>query len=183
VTEIFRLHPDAYNDDVRKFMAEDRHRRSPFGFDQLTYIRKVQDSKDLNFLKDSAVIISASGMCEGGRILHHLKNNLGDPNTTVLFVGYQAENTLGRRILDGYERVKIFGDEYRVRANVDRIDGYSAHADRHELKNWADHFDKKRMQQIFLVHGDWEASAALAYALDADGYEVSIPERGQTFDL
>ncbi len=183
VTEIFRLHPDAYNDEVRKFMAADKHSRSPFGFDQLTYIRKVQDSKDLNFLKESAVIISASGMCEGGRILHHLKNNIGDPSTTVLFVGYQAENTLGRRILDGDEYVKIFGEEYRVRANVERIEGYSAHADRHELKNWVEHFDKDRLQHIFLVHGEWEAAAALAYDLDAEGREVSVPERGQAFDL
>ena len=183
VTEVFRLHPDAYNDDVRKFMASDKHHRSPFGFDQLTYVRKVQESKELNFLKDSAVIIAASGMCEGGRILHHLKNNIDDPNTTILFVGFQAEHTLGRRILDGYERVKIFGEEYRVRANVERIEGYSAHADRHELREWADHFDRERLQRIFLVHGEWESMAALAYVLDADGYQVSIPERGQTFEL
>ena len=183
VTEVFRLHPDAYNDDVRKFMASDKHHRSPFGFDQLTYVRKVQESKELNFLKDSAVIIAASGMCEGGRILHHLKNNIDDPNTTILFVGFQAEHTLGRRILDGYERVKIFGEEYRVRANVERIEGYSAHADRHELREWADHFDRERLQRIFLVHGEWESMAALAYVLDADGYQVSIPERGQAFEL
>lgn len=183
VTEVFRLHPDAYNDEVRQYMSGDLHHHSPFGFDQLTYIRKVQESKELNFLKESAVIIAASGMCEGGRILHHLKNNIDNPNTTILFVGFQAEHTLGRRILDGYERVKIFGEEYRVRANVERIEGYSAHADRHELREWADHFDKERLQRIFLVHGEWEGMTALAYVLDADGYQVSIPERGQTFDL
>jgi len=183
VTEVFRLHPDAYNDEVRQYMSEDLHHRSPFGFDQLTYVRKVQASKDLNFLKESAVIIAASGMCEGGRILHHLKNNIGNPNTTILFVGFQAEHTLGRRILDGNERVKIFGEEYRVRATVERIEGYSAHADRHELRDWADHFDKERMKRIFLVHGEWEGMAALAYVLDVDGYDVSIPERGQVFEL
>ena len=183
VTEVFRLHPDAYNDEVRQYMSEDLHHRSPFGFDQLTYVRKAADSKDLNFLREPAVIIAASGMCEGGRILHHLKNNLDDPKTVVLFVGYQAANTLGRRILDGYERVRIFGEEYRVRAEIERIEGYSAHADRTELRSWANHFDKARLQHLFLVHGEEDAANALAYTLSKDGNQVSVPERGQAFEL
>lgn len=183
VTEVFRLHPDSYNEEVRKFMLDDPH-HSPFGFEQLTYIRKVSESKELNFLRDSAVIIAASGMCEGGRILHHLKNNIGDPNTTILFVGFQAEHTLGRRILDGYERVRIFGEEYKVRAKVERIDGYSAHADCHGLRTWADHFERDRLQHLFLVHGEMDAAAALAFALQEDGIDqVSIPERGSTFEF
>jgi len=183
VTEVFRLHPDAYNDEVRQYMSEDLHHRSPFGFDQLTYVRKAADSKDLNFLREPAVIIAASGMCEGGRILHHLKNNLDDPKTVVLFVGFQAEHTLGRRILDGHERVKIFGEEYRVRAEIERIEGYSAHADRTELRAWANHFDKERLQHLFLVHGEEDAAKALAYTLSEDGCQVSVPERGQAFDF
>lgn len=183
VTEVFRLHPDSYNEEVRKFMIEDPH-HSPFGFDQLTYIRKAEDSKDLNFVREPVMIIAASGMCEGGRILHHLKNNIGDPKTTVLFVGYQAEHTLGRRILEGDERVKIFGEEFTVRADIERIEGYSAHADRNGLRGWANHFDRKRLKRLFLVHGELEAAAALALTLQSDGHtEVIIPDRGDSFEL
>ncbi len=184
VTEVFRLHPDAYNDEVRDFMSEDKYHYSPFGFDHLTYVRKVNESKELNFMRESALIIAASGMCEGGRILHHLKNNIEDANATILFVGFQAEHTLGRRILDGHERVKIFGEEYMVRANVERIEGYSAHADKNELKAWAEHFDADRLKHVFLVHGELDAAAALAFALGAgSSHPVSIPERGQVFEL
>lgn len=183
VTEVFRLHPDSYNADIREFMAEDKH-HSPFGFEELTYVRKVADSKELNFLREPAMIISASGMCEGGRILHHLKNNIEDPQTTLLFVGFQAENTLGRRILDGQSPVKIFGEEYEVRAQVERIEGYSAHADRTGLKAWALHFDRQQLKQLFLVHGELKAAAALSVSLEGAGLEhVTIPERGQAFDL
>ena len=168
VTEIFRLHPDAYDQETRQFMSQDVH-HSPFGFDDLTYVRKVEDSKALNFLREPAVIIAASGMCEGGRILHHLKNHVGDPKTTVLFVGFQAENTLGRRIAEGEDVVKIFGEPYRVRADVERIEGYSAHADRGELRAWAGHFDRQRLKHVFLVHGELDSAAALAYNLRADG--------------
>lgn len=183
VTEVFRLHPDSYNEEVREFMAADKH-HNPFGFEQLIYVRKVEDSKDLNFLREPAMIISASGMCEGGRILHHLKNNIEDPHTTILFVGFQAENTLGRRIMDGISPVKIFGEEYEVRANVERIDGYSAHADRSELKAWATHFDRKRLKKFFLVHGELDAAAALSVSLEGAGIkDVIIPERGDAFDL
>jgi len=183
VTEIFRLHPDSYDDEVKQFMADDVH-HNPFGFDHLTYVRKVQDSKDLNFLREPAVIIAASGMCEGGRILHHLKNNIGDPQTCVLFVGFQAEHTLGRRILDGNDEVKIFGEPHRVRAQIERIDGYSAHADRDDLLGWIRHFEKDRLQQVFLVHGEFDSAAALAYTLNGEGYQnVFIPERGNSFQL
>lgn len=183
VTEVFRLHPDIYNDEVRKFMAADAH-HSPFGFEQLTYIRKAEDSKELNFVREPIMVIAASGMCEGGRILHHLKNNIGDPNTTVLFVGFQAEHTLGRRILDGHERVRIFGEEYEVRADIERIEGYSAHADRGGLREWANHFDRKRLKRLFLVHGELEAAAALALTLEGDGHaQVIIPDRGESFEL
>lgn len=183
VTEVFRLHPDSYNAEVRHFMAEDKH-HNPFGFEHLTYVRKVEDSKDLNFLREPAMIIAASGMCEGGRILHHLKNNIEDPRTTILFVGFQAENTLGRRILEGVSPVKIFGEEYEVRANIERIEGYSAHADRGELKAWATHFDRKRLKKFFLVHGELDAAAALSVSLEGAGIaDVIIPERGDAFDL
>jgi len=180
VTEIFRLHPECYDEEMREFLTSDRH-RDPFGFRRLRYIRDVEDSKALNFLRDSAVIISASGMCEAGRILHHLKNNIGDPANTILFVGFQAENTLGRRILDGEERVRIFGEEYRVRAKVESIDGYSAHADQEELLAWVRGFDRRRLRHVFLVHGEEEAAFVLAEEMQKLGLrDVRVPEHGNT---
>lgn len=183
VTQAYRLHPECYDEEIRRFMAEDAH-DGPFGFEHLTYVRDVQASKSLNFLREPAVIIAASGMCEGGRILHHLKNNIEDSQTTVLFVGFQAENTLGRRIKDGNKEVKIFGEPYHVRAQIESIEGFSAHADRSGLREWAGRFDRARLQHIFLVHGELEAAAALAQYLEADGHrQVTVPERGQRFDL
>lgn len=183
VTQAYRLHPDCYDEETRRFMAADVH-HNPFGFDHLTYVREVEASKQLNFLREPAVIVAASGMCEGGRILHHLKNNIDDPQTCILFVGFQAENTLGRRIRDGEKEVKIFGEPYQVRAQVEAIDGFSAHADCAGLREWAGRFDKDRLKHIFLVHGELDAAAALSEHLQADGYrQVTIPDRGQTFDL
>lgn len=164
-------------------MEGDEH-NNPFGFDHLTYVRDVQASKSLNFLREPAVIIAASGMCEGGRILHHLKNNIEDSQTSVLFVGFQAENTLGRRIKDGNKEIKIFGEPFHVRAQVESIEGFSAHADRTGLLAWAGRLDRQRLQHIFLVHGELEAAAALAQYLEADGHrQVTVPERGQSFEL
>lgn len=183
VTQAYRLHPECYDEETRRFMATDEH-GNPFGFEHLTYVRDVQDSKSLNFLREPAVIIAASGMCEGGRILHHLKNNIEDSQTTVLFVGFQAENTLGRRIKDGHKEVKIFGEPFRVRAQVESIEGFSAHADRTGLLEWAGKLDRQRLQHIFLVHGELEAAAALAQYLEAAGHrQVTVPERGQSFEL
>ncbi len=181
VTEIFRAHPECYDEETLALLQE---ARNPFGFKRLTYVREAEDSKRLNFLRDSAVIISASGMCESGRILHHLKNNLEDGDNTILFSGFQAENTLGRRILDGNRRVRIFGEEYDVRARVARVEGYSAHADSEELRIWASHLDRERLQGIFLVHGETEATLGLSGLLHKEGFRVvEIPERGQSYEL
>ncbi|MEW5959157.1 MAG: MBL fold metallo-hydrolase, partial [Chloroflexota bacterium] len=127
-TEIFRLHPEVYDRETIDFLAN-TNSHDPFGFEGVKYIRSVDESKALNDYQQPAVIISASGMCESGRVLHHLKNNIADRRNMVLFVGYQAENTLGRKILDGLPVVPIFGEEYEVRAKVLKIEGYSAHAD------------------------------------------------------
>lgn len=183
VTQTYRLHPECYDEETRRFMATDEH-DNPFGFEHLSYVRDVQASKALNFLREPAVIIAASGMCEGGRILHHLKNNIEDPQTSVLFVGFQAENTLGRRIKDGNKEVKIFGEPYTVRAQIESIEGFSAHADRSGLLEWAGRMDRQRLRHIFLVHGELEAAAALAQYLEADGHrQVTVPERGQSIEL
>jgi metallo-beta-lactamase family protein len=126
------------------------------------------------------IIISASGMCEAGRILHHLKNNIEDPRNTVLFVGFQAEHTLGRRILDGNEEVSIFGGKYRMRARIERIDGYSAHADRDELLSYIGQLNPQRIKRAFVVHGDAENALALEEALHEIGVrKTNVPHRGE----
>ena len=183
VTEVFRLHPECYDKELRDFMAANDH-RSPFGFHLLRYVRSVEDSKALNFAPDPIMIIAASGMCEGGRILHHLKQRISDPHTTILFVGYQAENTLGRRIVDGVSPVRIFGELYEVRARVERIEGYSAHADRDDLLKWVNHFDRGRLKRIFVVHGEKEGYTMMASGLKQMGFrDVVIPDRGDAFEL
>ena len=159
-------------------------RRSPFDYPRIEYVREVRRSKQLNHMTEPAIIISASGMAESGRVLHHLKNNITHPENTVLFVSYQAQHTLGRRILEGNEKVRIFGEEYCVRAEVARINGYSAHADKAELLEWASHFDQERLQKIFLVHGEQEGAYALAEELRGQGHsDVVMPTLHQSFEF
>jgi metallo-beta-lactamase family protein len=124
-------------------------------------------------------------MCEGGRILHHLRNHVGKPSTTLLFVGYQAQNTLGRRLLEGEKEVRILGEPTRVRARVERADAYSAHADRTGLLEWAEGVrERGRVTRYFLVHGEESAALALADALRSSGTAgVEVPERGAVFEL
>ncbi|MCP4417064.1 MAG: MBL fold metallo-hydrolase [Chloroflexi bacterium] len=182
-TGIYRLHPEAYDEETHQFLAEDQH-GDPFGFDMMRYTRTTAESKELNFLRDPAVIISASGMAEAGRILHHLKNNIEDPRNTILIVGWQAPHTLGRRIVEKQPTVRIFGEEYQLKAQVATINGLSAHADRTELLEWASHL-QKRPSHTFIVHGEEEASLALAEALrQKQGFaEVHVPQLGQKFKI
>ncbi len=184
-TDIFRLHPEAYNARALEYMTQEDPDGDIFGFSRLRYVRAVQQSKDLNTLREPAIIISASGMVEFGRILHHLKNNIDDPRNTVLIVGWQAPNTLGRRLVDGAKTVRIFGEEYKRRIEVAVINGFSGHADHNGLVEWARAF-KQRPEQVFLVHGEPEAAGKLADSLrsDAAGYrQVHIPARGQSFEV
>ncbi len=182
VTEIFRLHPECYDAEVLTFLQQ---REDPFGFYRLHYTRSVDESKALNTFEGPCVIISASGMCEGGRILHHLKHHIGDERNTVLFVGFQVENTLGRKILDGWKKVPILGDEWPVRAQIRSIQGYSAHADRQELLEYVQTvMDYDRLKRVFCVHGDWEACQALADGIrDLGLRDVLIPERMQEVEV
>ena len=132
ITEIFRQHPECFDEETEQLLMQDGG-GDPFGFYMLKYTHSTEESKKLNDIRRPAIIISASGMCEGGRVLHHLRRNIGDPKTTVLFVGFQAENTLGRKLLRGDKTARIYGEEYQVRARMEAIDGYSAHADEGEL--------------------------------------------------
>src|SRR6185369_14714391 len=156
-TEVFRLHPECFNEAAYKFLRE---KENPFGMDNLTYLREVEHSKRLNDLKEPAIIISASGMCEAGRIRHHLQNNIGDPKNLVLFIGYCAEHTLGAQILAGRSPVNIFGEPYEVRARVASLGAFSGHADRTELKRYVAAMSGD-IKKIAVVHG--EESQALAF--------------------
>ncbi len=178
-TDVFRLHPEEWNEEVQDFLEEGR-RRSPFDYEQVEYVRAVARSKELNSLREPAIIISASGMAENGRILHHLKNNVEDERNTVLIVSYQAQHTLGRKLRDGVSPVRIFGKEYPVHAQVETIDGYSAHADQDGLLNWARAFNDNRLQQIFLVHGEEDAAQTLAGKLEDRSAEIVVPQLHQS---
>ena len=158
-------------------------REDPFGFNRLTYIKDVEQSKALNDLRGPFMIISASGMMEGGRILHHLKNNIGDPRNTILITGYQAQNTLGRKILDRQPEVPIFGDPMRLRAEVQELDALSGHADRQEMLDWMKPI-APGLKKVFLVHGEADQQTAFAASIQSQyGLEVMVPERGESFDL
>lgn len=160
-TEIFRLHPEALSPEVHRLFLE---RRDPFGFENLTLMRSVAESRSLNDRPGPMIIISASGMCEGGRVLHHLRNHIGDPSTTILFVGYCAEETLGWKIRNGWQEVRIFGDPFKVKAKIQTLDSFSGHADHDELLQYVDRLDGP-LERVWLVHGEPERSAALAAAL------------------
>ncbi|MDX1680627.1 MAG: MBL fold metallo-hydrolase [Akkermansiaceae bacterium] len=160
-TEIYRLHPACFNEEVYESLFS---KQNPFGFDGLRLIRSVKESKDLNKLKESCIIISASGMCEAGRIRHHLKNHVGDPTCTVLFVGYCANHTLGRRLRDGHKEVAIFGKKTKVRAQIEAVDSLSGHADHSELIDYFKAMSGPR-KKVWLVHGEPECGEVLQQAL------------------
>ena len=179
VTRVFRAHPECYDGDAMRFLEG---QEDPFGFSLLTYIRDVEASKALNELRVPCVIIASSGMCEAGRVLHHLKHIAPDKKSTILIVGFMAEHTLGRRIADKAETVKLFGDEYKLRAEVESIGGLSAHADRDELLSFVG--EMAAPQRTFLVHGEENQSLAFAEHLRGKGFpRVDVPELGQTFKV
>lgn len=182
-TDVFRMHPEAWRDEVREFLLEDK-RKSPFDYAHVEYVREVRRSKQLNAMPGPAVIISASGMAESGRILHHLKNNIEYPQNTILIVSFMAQDTLGRKLKDGARRVRIFGEEYDVRAQVSSIDGYSAHADQRELLEWVSGLDQERLQGVYLVHGEPAPMSVLSGKLNSAGFRrVVMPKRGDTFEI
>ena len=181
LTEIFNKHRDSlyFNGPFRDYA---RHDGDPFGFDYIRYLRTKDESQTLNNKKGPMIIISASGMCEGGRILHHLRNNIEKETTTILLVGYQAVGTLGRRLQDGEKKVKIFGMPHEVLARVDTMHSFSSHADKNDLVD----FIKKAApaRGVFLVHGEPEARAGLTEALAAAGItNVKCPNPGEEFEL
>ncbi|KPJ97697.1 MAG: MBL fold metallo-hydrolase [Desulfobacterales bacterium SG8_35] len=182
-TDIFRMHPECYDAEMRDFLLNDDH-SDPFGFETLNFTGNVEESKKLNTLDKPAVIISASGMMEGGRILHHLRNRISDSRNTILVTGWQAPNTLGRRVVNKEPVVRIFGEEFKVKARVEVITGFSGHADRDELLSWAGAMQKKP-KHTFIVHGEEESSQALADNLrNTLGFSsIAIPDMHQSFEM
>lgn len=179
-TEVFRKHPECYDQETAAYL---RNGEDPFGFSRLTYVREASESKKLNELHGPFLVLSASGMCEAGRILHHLRNNIEDPRNTILMTGFQAEYTLGRKILEKHAEVPIFGEPMRLRAEVCSLDELSGHADQKELIEWMRPI-AKGLKKVFLVHGEVGQGAALAKVIAREyGIEVLQPARGDSFLL
>jgi metallo-beta-lactamase family protein len=168
-SDIFKMHPECFDDQTKAFITADKH-HSALGFDRLIYTRSVEESKALNSRKDPMIIISASGMAETGRILHHLRNNIGNARNTILIVSWQAPNTLGRRLADREKRVRIFGEEFEVKAEVATIGGLSAHAGQDFLTEYALRL-KGKVRKVFLVHGEAGPAAALSEKLIEAGMD------------
>jgi metallo-beta-lactamase family protein len=173
ITEVFERHPELFND---KMSALYRREGSPFDFQGLKMTRTVDESKAINHIKGTVVIIAGSGMCTGGRIKHHLVQNISRPESTILFVGYQAKGTLGRHIIDGSKEVRILGQKYRVKAKITQLQGFSAHADREELLKWVSGI-RKGPRRVFVTHGESESALSFAGLLrDRQKWNIFVPE-------
>lgn len=181
VTEVFSRHPECFDAEIRKVLRETG---DPFGFDLIEYVTRVEDSKKLNTKKGPFLVISASGMAETGRILHHLANGIRNPRNVILIVGYQAAHTLGRRLVEKAEEVRIFGDMYPRKAEVVVMDEFSAHADKNGLMAWVKAFSRKP-EQVFVVHGEESQSLPFARRLreEAGIARVHVPRLHEEVDL
>jgi metallo-beta-lactamase family protein len=179
ITEVFLRHPECYDEEMHRAF---RSGADPLGTRRIKYITDVNDSKSLNRESKPMIIISASGMCEAGRILHHLKNNIENPKNTVLVVGYMAQDTLGRRIVERHKEVKIFGTKYKLRAEVAVINAFSAHADRNELLDYVQPL-KGTLRKIFIVHGEEDQSMMLHDLLKENGFPAYVPTPGEEMEI
>lgn len=180
VTEVFRKHTECFDSDAREYLLDGE---DPFGFRRLRYVREAAESKKLNDLHLPFMVISASGMCEAGRILHHLRNNIEDPRNTILITGFQAENTLGRKLVEKWQEVNIFGEPLRVRAEISSLDELSGHADQGELLQWLKPM-VPHLKRIFLVHGEPAQQKELARLICSEyGIDTVIACPGQSYHL
>ncbi len=175
VTEVFKRHPECFDEETYKVFERD----DPFNFPKLHYTLDTEDSKRLNTMHGPMIIISASGMCEGGRILHHLIHSISDPNTIIVITGFQARGTLGRRILDGVSAVQIFNESYDVKAKIHYMSGLSAHGDSRDLLEYVKVLNSPRLKGVYLVHGDIEESVPLKQKIEELGIKVEIPQTMQ----
>ena len=176
ITEVFRHHPELFDEEMNRLLEDGN---SPFNFRGLKLSKTTDESKAINRVKGSIIIIAGSGMCTGGRIKHHLVSNIARPESTILIVGYQARGTLGRHIVEGNKEVRIFGQHHPVRARVARINGFSAHADRDELYKWVSGL-KKPPRHVFITHGEAESSQNFAsYIKEKNGWKTTVPHYRQ----
>jgi metallo-beta-lactamase family protein len=180
VTDVFKHHRELFDVEMTRLVDQGH---SPFTFPGLKMASSVDDSKAINYVRKGAVIIAGSGMCTGGRVKHHLVSNIPRPESTILFVGYQAEGTLGREIVEGATQVRILGQAYPVRAKISQINGFSAHADRDELLEWITHLEKAP-KHVFITHGEPEPARTFADTLKKKTkWDVSVPAYGDTAEL
>mgnify|MGYP006287777859 FL=1 len=180
VTEVFKDHTDLYDREMKALVEEDR---SPFSFPNLKPTVSVAESKSINHVRGTAIIIAGSGMCTGGRIKHHLIHNITDPGSTILFIGYQARGTLGRHITEGEKEVRILGEKRKVRAHIVQVHGFSAHADQQELLAWIGAV-KQKPETVFITHGEEEASRTLSEKLYKElSIGTAVPEYGEEVKL
>jgi len=172
ITKVFQRHGELFDEEMAEFVRNDE---SPFDFPGLKITGTTDESKAINHIKGTVMVIAGSGMCTGGRIKHHLVNNITRPESTIMFVGYQAAGTLGRRIVDGEKEVRILGKEYPVKARVARINGFSAHADKEELLSWLSGL-KRPPRKLFVVHGESESARHFGdYISQKTGWHVTVP--------
>jgi metallo-beta-lactamase family protein len=180
-TGVYLAHPECYDQELRRYLQSDLN---PWSSRRITYVREVEASKRLNESRYPMVVLSASGMCEAGRVLHHLRHTVADPRHTVLIVGYCADHTLGKKLVDREPVVRIFGEEHARRCRVEVMNSLSAHADQPGLLAFLGRLDRDRLRRVFLVHGAPERQAALQAALESEGYRgVSIPAPGEAVTL
>jgi len=181
-TSIFKLHSECFDKETYNNFTSNNI--DPFGFDSIKYVTSVKESIEINSFKGPAIIISASGMAENGRILHHLKNNIENPKNIIAIVGYMAEQTLGRKIVEREKEVKIFGKTYKVNAEIATLNAFSGHADYREIKEWVAQYDLKKLKKIFLVHGEEDALNHLKKELlSINVNDVEITEYKTLYDL
>jgi metallo-beta-lactamase family protein len=180
-TEVYRLHPECFNDTIYQFLRE---KENPFGMENLTYIREAAHSRKLNDLRDPAIIISASGMAEAGRIRHHLANNIGNPANLILFIGYCAEHTLGAQIVAGRSPVNIFGEPHEVKAKVVSLDSFSGHADKNELSRYVKGIEGD-VKKIAVIHGEESQALAFSQTLRVlkPKADILVPEYKQVMEV
>jgi metallo-beta-lactamase family protein len=172
ITKVFKRHSELFDEEMTELI---RKHESPFNFPGLKMTETTKESKAINHIKGTIIVIAGSGMCTGGRIKHHLVQNISRPESTIMFVGYQANGTLGRQIVSGQEKVRILGQEYQVKAKIVQVNGFSAHADKNELLHWLTGF-KKPPRRLFVVHGEPESAQHLAeHIVQETGWKVSVP--------
>jgi metallo-beta-lactamase family protein len=178
-TLVMRKHEEEFNQDILAYIKRDG---DAFGFDNLNYITKVEDSKALNASPEPCVIISASGMAEAGRIKHHIANNCENPRNTILIVGYCSPGSLGYHIKNRDEKIRIFGEDFKLLANVEVMDSFSAHGDYHEIIDYLQCQDAAKVKKLFLVHGDYDTQLVFKSRLEAEGFRhIEIPQQGEGF--